>query len=160
MNWTDVFISHSSKDSAYAEQVVSLLAECIDFGAGEVVCTSAEGYGLEFGTKFEKKLRKSIEAAEVVIALVSPNSLASLFCTFEIGAAWGLRKPLKPVLLPGVQQSVIQRPLSSLHFLEWSNELGWVQLVAEVAKISDSEVRAKPARVLALARRTSTYSAR
>lgn len=157
MNLTDVFISHSSNDSAFAEQVITLLNECIDFDGEGIVCTSTEGYGFEFGTKFERELRESIAAADVVVALISPNSLASLFCTFEMGAAWGLEKTIKPILLPDVQKSSIQRPLSSLHFLEWSNEKGWARLVREIAKASHNKVRVKKARLLELAKCTSAY---
>jgi hypothetical protein len=158
-NWTDVFISHSSKDATYAETLADFLSDCIDFGAGEVVCTSAVGYGLEFGSKFEKKLRKCIEAAEVVIPVVSEHSLASLFCVFEMGAAWGQGTPIKAVLAPGFDPKSLPRPLSSLHYFLWSDESAWIQLVDETALLTDGEVGVKPAKLALRAKRVAAYRA-
>jgi TIR domain len=141
LNMTDVFVSHSSEDQPRAEAVVRLLTECIDFDRGEVVCTSVIGYGLDFGTPFERRLRKAIEASDVLISLVSKSSLASLFCTFEMGAAWGLDIPIKPVLLPGFASAKLKRPLSSMHYLEWQDELGWIKLVREVARITSRSLK-------------------
>ena len=158
-DWTDVFISHSSKDEPYADFLVQYLSECIDFGYGAVMCTSVVGYGLEFGSKFERRLRKSIEAADVLIPIISKHSLSSLFCTFEMGAAWGQQTPIKAVLVPEFESSTLLRPLSSLHYFEWHNEVAWIQLIDEVATLTDSEVKAKPARVAKLAKRIAAQRA-
>ena len=158
-NWTDVFVSHSSKDAPYAETLAAFLTDCIDFGAGEVVCTSVVGYGLELGAKFEKKLRKCIEAAEVVIPIISQQSLASLFCAFEMGAAWGQGTPIKAVLTPEFEPAALQRPLSSLNYFLWPNESAWIQLVDETARLTESEVRVRPGRLAALAKRVAAFRA-
>jgi CRISPR/Cas system-associated protein Cas7 (RAMP superfamily) len=67
---TDVFVSHSSEDKEYADELVSLLEKCIDFFGFKIICTSVVGYGLEFGKEFEKALRKHIESCDVFISLI------------------------------------------------------------------------------------------
>jgi len=154
---TDVFVSHSSKDAEYANELVNILSHCIDFFGGVIVCTSVIGYGLEFGSPFEKALRKHIEACEVFISLLSMYSLESLFCAFEMGAAWGQKKPIKSILLPGLDVSQLPRPLSSNHCFIWSNPAGWIQLIDEVAKQTDSKIHVKAARVNELANMVAKF---
>ena len=158
-NATDVFVSHSSRDEPYAEVLAGFLCETIDFEPGEVVCTSAVGYGLEFGTKFERQLRKCIEASEVVVPIISRNSLSSVFCVFEMGAAWGQKIPIMPILVPEFEPSELPRPISSLQYFLWTNESAWIQFVSVVARITHSDVRVKPARVAVLAKRIAAHRA-
>ncbi|RNJ42403.1 hypothetical protein B5V01_08100 [Mesorhizobium erdmanii] len=156
---TDVFISHSHADAAYADQLVRLLSECIDFLEDGIVCTSAVGYGLDFGTKFEKSLRRHIEACEVLIAVLSERSLQSQFCAFEIGAAWGQKTLIKSVLVPNLDSSLLQRPLSSLHFHRWEDASGWVQFIEEVATATGNDMRHGPPRLAYLSQQIAAYRA-
>lgn len=156
---TDVFISHSHADTAYVDQLVRLLSDCIDFLDDGIVCTSAVGYGIEFGTKFEKSLRKHIQACEVLIAVLSERSLQSQFCAFEMGAAWGQKILIKSVLLPNIDPSLLERPLSSLHFHRWENANGWVQFIEEVAAATDNALRQGPARLAYLSQQIAAFRA-
>lgn len=130
---TDVFISHSSQDALRACAIAEFLIACIALEKDSITCTSSPGFGLPIGAKFEDSLRLSIKKCEVFIGLVSEDSLRSIFCMMEIGAAWGREKPLKLVLAPGLDTSSLQRPLSSLHVVQWSNLNSWLQLAEEVA---------------------------
>ena len=103
----EVFLSHSSKDLMLAEAVVELLTSSIDL-LGVVRCTSAFGYSLDIGTGVARKLRKEIDECDVFLTLISVNSLSSQFCLFEMGAAWGLKKKIKPILAPNF--SHVSRP--------------------------------------------------
>ncbi|TAX02113.1 TIR domain-containing protein (plasmid) [Rhizobium leguminosarum] len=124
-----------------------------------MVCTSAVGYGIEFGTKFAKSLRKHIEASDVLIAILSKTSLQSQFCAFEIGAAWGQNIPIKSVLLPSVDPSLLQRPLSSLNFHKWEDTSGWVQFIEEVAAVTENDLRRGSARLAFLSQEIAAFRA-
>ena len=136
----DVFISHSSKDAAYAKAVTQLLRDTVDFNGGKIRCTSSYGADLVIGSKFAKQLRRDIEESEVVLAILSQNCLSSQFCLFELGAAWGLKIPIKPILVPDFDGSTVQRPLSDLHFLKWRSETDWIKLIEEVADLTDGDL--------------------
>lgn len=136
----DVFISHSSKDAVYADAVTQLLRDTIDFNGGKIRCTSSYGTDLAIGSEFAKQLRRDIEESEVVLGILSPHSLVSQFCLFELGAAWGLKTPIKPILVPDFDGSAIQRPLSDLHFLRLRSEPDWVKLIEEVADLTDGDL--------------------
>lgn len=141
-NFTSVFVSHASKDAGRASAIAKFLSQCLAFKDYEIACTSAPGFGLPFGAKFEDSLRTSIKKCNVFVALITENSLGSLFCTMEMGAAWGRGKPLKLVLAPHMGAERLQRPLSSFHAVRWSDAHAWLQLVAEVEEETGVRKRA------------------
>lgn len=111
---TKVFLSHSSEDSTVVAQFVHLLEDGIGLERTEIRCSSLPGYGLPLGSPFRDAIRDDIEAADAVLALVSPSFIKSAYCMGEVGIAWGLRKHLIPLLLPTVTPGDIRGPLDSL----------------------------------------------
>jgi uncharacterized SAM-dependent methyltransferase len=111
---TKVFLSHSSEDITVVAQFVHLLEDGIGLERTEIRCSSLQGYGLPLGSPFRDAIRDDIEAADAVLALVSPSFIKSAYCMGEIGIAWGLRKQLIPLLLPTVTPGDIRGPLDSL----------------------------------------------
>jgi len=53
---------------------------------------------LSAGEKWQSKLRNELSSADVVVALLTPNSSTSSWVLQEIGAAWALKKPIIPVI--------------------------------------------------------------
>jgi nucleoside 2-deoxyribosyltransferase len=86
-----VFISHSSKDRVFVEKIRNLLFH----HANAQVFTADD---LSAGERWETKLRNELSSADVVVALLSPHSVESSWVLQEIGAAWGLKKPIIPVV--------------------------------------------------------------
>lgn len=86
-----VFIIHSDADMVFARQVRNLLV----YRANAQVFTTED---LSAGEKWQSKLRNELSSADVVVALLTPNSLASSWVLQEIGAAWALKKPIIPVI--------------------------------------------------------------
>jgi TIR domain len=139
--FTEVFISHSSQDADRASALAEFLSACLRLKDYAITCTSAPGFSLPIGAKFEDSLRLSIKKCDVFVGLVSEHSLGSLFCTMEMGAAWGRKKPLKLVLAPGVNPASLQRPLSSFHMVQWVDPKAWFQLAEEVADETGADRR-------------------
>ncbi|HYL73127.1 MAG TPA: toll/interleukin-1 receptor domain-containing protein [Bryobacteraceae bacterium] len=86
-----VFLSHSNVDTEVARKVRNLL----------VHRTSAQVFmseDLNAGEKWETKLRNELASADVVLALLTPQSVDSSWVLLEIGAAWALEKPIIPVI--------------------------------------------------------------
>ena len=72
-----VFISHSSKDADLAFALIELLKAGLALQSGQIRCSSVDGYRLPVGVNTEAKLREEVNAAKVVIGLITPSSLAS-----------------------------------------------------------------------------------
>jgi hypothetical protein len=93
-----VFISHSSKDEALARAVVELLRSAMNLSSKDIRCSSVNGYRLPVGAHTETTLREEVNSAAVMVGLVTPNSLASAYVMFELGARWGVSSFLAPLL--------------------------------------------------------------
>jgi nucleoside 2-deoxyribosyltransferase len=86
-----VFISHAAADAVFARKLRNLLWH----HANAQVFTTEE---LSAGERWEVKLRNELTAADVVVALLTPNSVDSGWLLQEMGAAWALKKPIIPVV--------------------------------------------------------------
>jgi hypothetical protein len=133
----DVFISHSSQDVQLATQIVDLLRSALNIRADQIRCTSVEGYKLPAGADFDSQLRDEALESRVFIGILSAFSLASAYVLFELGARWGAKRPIMPLLAPGIGPQVINGPLTGLNVLSCENASQLHQLVSEVAGILD-----------------------
>lgn len=128
-----VFISHSSKDAALALALIDLLKDALGLTANQIRCSSVDGYRLPVGVNTEKQLREEVNAAKVVIGLVTPNSLTAAYVMFELGARWGADRFVAP-LLAGVKFSELGGPLSLLNALDATNAAQLHQLVSDISQ--------------------------
>jgi predicted nucleotide-binding protein len=95
-----VFISYSSRDAF----VASTLRGRVE-SAGAAVWLDRKD--MEGGDVVLERIREGIDSCDEAIVLVSPYSRQSQWVTFEIGALWGQRKRVTPILIhtePGAIQ--------------------------------------------------------
>ena len=95
-----IFISHSSLDKDYAEELVHLL---LSFGMkiDKILCTSVPGVQLELGEiDFLLKIKEHLKNSPLFICLFSKNYLSSPTCMAEMGAAWITSKNQILILTP------------------------------------------------------------
>jgi len=128
-----VFISHSSKDSELALALIELLKAGLGLLSSQIRCSSVDGYRLPVGVNTENKLREEVNAASMVVGLITPSSLSSAFVMFELGARWGANRFLAP-LLAGVKPKDLAGPLSLLNALSSDNEAQLHQLLTDISK--------------------------
>lgn len=129
----EVFQSHSSADQALAEACVNLLRAAIDIPPKLIRCTSVDGYKLEGGTDYETQLRTETQRSTVFVALITPNSLASTFTFFELGARWGAERKMFPIVARGITAAGVDRPLSSLTLINGTSRSEMMDFVSSVA---------------------------
>jgi hypothetical protein len=129
-----IFISHSSKDRRFVSLLVELLRNALTLSADQVRCTSIDGYRLPGGANTDETLRNEVERAETFVGIVSKDSLQSLYVLFELGARWGVRKHLIPVLAPGASASVMGGPLAGFSSLSGTESGQLHQLVVDLGK--------------------------
>src|SRR5437660_2798829 len=86
-----VFLSYAAADRTYARHLQEILSPFANF---RVFTTDA----LSAGEDWTPKLREEIARSDVFVVLLSPASVRSDWVLQELGAAWGLNKPIVPVL--------------------------------------------------------------
>ncbi len=138
-----IFISHSAKDEAFAKAIVDLLEGSLNVGDDAIRCTSVPGHMLKPGDDTAKTLRAEIEACDVLIALLTSNSLASKFVLMELGGAWVLNKPVCLVLHPSLKWGKLPGPFGSLHGVKADDRNGLISVVEVVKEATKFEPRSR-----------------
>lgn len=85
-------ISHSSKDKNLSDLTSELLAKAFNLPSGHIRCTSVTRNSLEAGSNFNEELKKEFLEAELILALLTPGTLASNYVLMELGLCWGASK--------------------------------------------------------------------
>ena len=131
-----VFVSHSSADKVAAGAFVALLRAALNLPAKDIRCTSVEGYKLSAGADANEQLRSEVFGCEAFVALLSPTSMKSIYVMFELGARWGTRRHLAPIMISGTVTGDLKAPLSGIHAIDGASEPDLHQLVGDIgAKI-------------------------
>jgi hypothetical protein len=86
-----IFLSYADADRTYARHLQELISPFANF---RIFTTDA----LSAGENWTPKLREEIARSDVFVVLLSPASVRSAWVLQELGAAWGLDKPIVPVL--------------------------------------------------------------
>lgn len=127
-----VFVSHRHKD----EKLVAALVECLtvyfNIDRADIRCTSVSPYRLPVGENTSERLRDEIADAEVVLGILTTDTLASSYVAFELGAAWGRRVWTCPLLARGADQSHIPDPIRDLSPLFLDKERDCEQLLSDM----------------------------
>jgi hypothetical protein len=129
-----IFISHSSEDVEIAENLVELLRTALDLNSDQIRCTSVDGYRLPGGVTTNDQLKEEIYNSKSFIGLITPSSLESSYVLFELGARWGAKKQLIPLLAAGSDPSDLVGPLSDINALSCNNKSQMFQLISELSE--------------------------
>lgn len=110
-NKGSVFVSYSRLDFTVAETVRdALIAEGID--------AYLDRFDIAPGEDWQARIGSLIAAAEKVVFLISPSSIASRICQWEIDQTERLGKSLLPVLVRDTDPALMPGRLSRLNFLD------------------------------------------
>ncbi len=112
---TRLFVSHSSADVALARALVELLEATFNVPRKAILCTSVPNYKLTPGDDVPGTLRAHLQAADVVVGLITRASLAAKWVLLELGAAWAFEKRTCPLLAPGVDFSDLPGHFKDVH---------------------------------------------
>jgi hypothetical protein len=126
-------ISHSSRDVDLASALIELLRAGLGLVATQIRCSSVDGYRLPAGVDTDAQLRKEIGDAGVLVGLLTPNSLSSTYVLFELGARWGIQRPMIPLLV-GVTPEEMHGPHRLLNALSCSSESQLIQFVEDIGR--------------------------
>jgi tetratricopeptide (TPR) repeat protein len=105
-----VFISYSRRDLEAADQIVAALEE-------RGFAVTIDRRDLPYGEEWLKELADFIFNADTVVWLVSPNSVQSKACKWELSEVRALNKRLIPVAIAPVPFEDVPEALGRIHFL-------------------------------------------
>jgi len=140
-----IFISHSAKDETVAAALVALLSNALNLPANAIRCTSVNGYRLPAGVDTEERLRQEVHQAKAFIGLITPSSIASAYVMFELGARWGAKLHLVPLLAAGAGSESLRGPLGSLNALNCEDSAQVHQLISDLATLLEISDHNSPA---------------
>jgi WD40 repeat protein len=130
---TKVFISYSRKDLAAAE---ALLSELGQRGYEAYL----DKHDILPGEPWRERISKLIEYADTVIFVISPSSIASEICGWEVAEAERLSKRILPVVHQRVDDKIVPAGLSRLNYLFLDNPEERAAVLQELATALETDI--------------------
>lgn len=129
-----IFISHRSTDAELARKLFDLFRAAFHLRRDEIRCTSVSGAKLPSGADAPDVLALEIAHCKVFVALLTKQSVESSFVLFELGARWGMRKRIFPLLGPGADSNLLPPPIRDQHATSLTNEGDVLHVLADMEK--------------------------
>lgn len=79
-----IFIAHASADYEFIEYLIRIIFQ-EGMGYHDIFCTSVHGFGIKGGRAWEDEIKVAIDESKIVIAVVTPMALESVYFYGEIG---------------------------------------------------------------------------
>jgi len=117
---TNVFISYSRKDTTFARRLYDALT-------AQKRSTWADWEGIPYSVDFWREIQQGIDAAEVFVFIISPDSLASMVCNQEIAHARSNNKRIVPVMHRAIDEKVMAGEWFGKNWENTARE-NWVEL--------------------------------
>jgi len=108
----EIFISYAQEDLTIAKRIISGLRGISPSAWKDIQSQSSEPYILT-------AIRESLRRSAAVVVLLTPESAASEWINFEVGAAEALGKPIIPILIRGEDKDIESLIPESLRGIEW-----------------------------------------
>jgi len=105
-----VFISYSRRDAEFAEELLAGL-QLVGFEA------YLDKHDVAAGEDWETRLGRLIEAADTVVFVISPTSIVSRRCAWEVERTDTLKKRLLPIVWRPVDEALVPPPLKRLNYI-------------------------------------------
>ena len=129
---TRIFISHSHVDKAIAFKLFDFLI-CVfpELKDEDILCTSDSNSGLLLingsGT-ISDQLKRQLQEAEALFALITTDSLQSLWVLVEISSFWNTDKPFVLILESGLTPSELPEPFNGCMSIQIEDEHAFDQI--------------------------------
>jgi hypothetical protein len=138
---TKIFVSHSTADEILAAALVECLLSSMILQDDEIRCTSVPGHRLPVGSDFANTLRDELGETSLVVGLLTRNAMSSGWVLFELGATWGARNNLKPLISDEIDFKELPGPLSGQHAARLSSKSDLSQVIEEITNMISASAR-------------------
>ncbi len=122
-----VFLSYSRKDGAFAQELLAAL-ELLGFDA------YLDKEDIAPGEPWEERLGSLIRLADTVVFIISPNSVASEHCGWEVEETARAGKRLVPVILTETPDSSVPERLRKLNYVYFTNGQSFSKGLGDLAR--------------------------
>ena len=129
-----IFISHSAVDEHKVKALVDLIVKSFRLEADTIRCTTLPGYKHKVGSTTDAVLQKEIFDAKVFIGVITKNSIKSNYVTFELGARWGSRLPLIPLVCDPTGMDLLKAPLAGINALATLDNADIYQFISNLGE--------------------------
>lgn len=136
-----IFVSHTASDATLAGSLIDCLLSSMVLQDEDLRCTSVDGHKLPVGSDFTSTLLDDLDDSSVVIGLITQASLSSSWVLFELGATWGAKKNLKPLVASDVDLKSLPGPLSGRHVAVFKNKGDIAQFIEEIITTIGAKAR-------------------
>ncbi len=126
-----LFISHSSLDKELVQRLVDVFCTAMALPAQCIICSSVDGCTLGTGERIDVSVERAVRESRAFLAILSPNSAASNWVLFELGARWGY-EPVRFLRVPGHPEDSLPRPYDIRLAADATNRGRIHQLVREL----------------------------
>jgi hypothetical protein len=108
---SEIFISHAAADQRLAKLLVDFLKEAIGVPNNAIFCSSVKGHDIPLGKDFNEYIKQKIQNPKLVILLMTPAYIESLFCLMELGAAWAQSATSLAIVVPPIEFQTVTKTL-------------------------------------------------
>jgi hypothetical protein len=112
---TKVFVSYARTDKAFANDLVLGLAAC---GFAPYI----DREDIAAGEDWSKRLSGLIAEADTIVYVISPDSISSEHCSWELAESFRLAKRVLPVVWRPVEDAATSAELKRLNYIFFSGE--------------------------------------
>ena len=112
---TDVFISYCRRDKAFVRALCHSLQ-----ANGHQLWVDWEG--IQASEPWREEISKGVRNAKRMVYILSPDTVASPYCDWEVDQAFELQKKLIPILCRDVDISTVRDDVSALQFISFCGE--------------------------------------
>lgn len=125
------FISHSTRDSAFASVLFEWLRER---GYQQTFLDFDKHLGFPLGSDWERVLYREITQSDAIILVLTPNWFESKWCFLEFGQARALGKAVLPIIISDLEKTLVSPDIQHLDLVK-DRKAGMDQLAVELARI-------------------------
>jgi WD40 repeat protein len=129
-----VFLSYSRKDRGSAETLRDRLA-------GDGYGAYLDVHDIVAGEPWQERLEGLIAVADAVLFLISPDSVGSPICDWEVNEAERLAKRIFPVVIRATPDDAIPGRLRRLNYVGLDAEIKWATEYPKLCAALDQDIR-------------------
>ena len=133
-----LFVSHAHKDGEIAAGMVDLIETAL-VRNGRILCTShpdQREYGYPNSNRIDVSdhLREHLSESSCVVAILTPYSLESRWCLFELGGAWARATKTYSLVAGGVTPAHLPAALAGRPFGKLDDEQDLLHLLLTLSR--------------------------
>jgi TIR domain len=108
---SEIFLSHAVADQPLAKLLVDFLKEAIGVPNNAIFCSGVKGHDIPLGEDFNEHIKQKIQRPQLVMLLMTPAYIESLFCLMELGAAWAQSATSLAIVVPPIEFQTVTKTL-------------------------------------------------